>query len=203
MEMTFLSTVILFLLVIDPFGNIPIFISALKAVPERRRPMVVLREHLFAFAIFVAFMFFGQRFLGVLQLSSSSMGIAGGVVILLVALRMIFPSREGIFGEFPQGEPFFVPLAVPCIAGPSTLTAILLLTARAPERRIEWIAAMSVAMVVSAVVALGAGRLAKTLGERGIAGFERLVGLILAAMSVEMLLRGIEEYVRHLQKIAG
>ncbi len=199
MEMTFVSTVILFLLVIDPFGNIPIFVSALKELPAKRRMLVVLREHLFAFVIFVVFMFFGREFLALLRLSDYSMGIAGGVVILLVALRMIFPSREGIFGEFPQGEPFFVPLAVPCIAGPSTLTAILLLVAQAPERRWTWILAMSVVMVVSAMVALGAGRLAKTLGDRGIAGFERLVGLMLAAVSVDMLLRGIEKYVHYLQ----
>lgn len=203
MEMTFLSTVILFILVIDPFGNIPIFVSALKDVPVKRRSVVVLREHLFAFAIFVLFMFFGSQFLALIRLSDYSMGIAGGVVILLMALRMIFPSRDGVFGEFPAGEPFFVPLAVPCIAGPSTLTAILLLTAQAPEHRWTWIVAMSLVMIVSAMVALGAGRLAKALGERGIAGFERLVGLLLAAISVDMVLRGIEKYVRFLQHTAG
>ena len=124
-------------------------------------------------------------------------------MLLLIGLRMIFPVRGGIFGEFPQGEPFLVPLAIPCIAGPATLTSILLLASNSPERRWEWILAMSIAMALSALVAIGSGWLTRMLGERGIAGFERLVGLLLAAISVGMILRGIEEYVRHLQRTVG
>ena len=203
MEMTFLSTVILFLLVLDPFGNIPVFISTMKEMPPRRRVTVALREHFFAFVISVLFFFWGRQILALLQLSTTTIGIAGGVVLLLIGLRMIFPVRGGIFGEFPQGEPFLVPLAIPCIAGPATLTSILLLASNSPERRWEWILAMSIAMALSALVAIGSGWLTRMLGERGIAGFERLVGLLLAAISVGMILRGIEEYVRHLQRTVG
>lgn len=201
MDMTFLSAVVLFLLVLDPFGNIPIFVSTMKGMPPRRRVAVALREHFFAFAISVLFFFWGRQVLALLQLTTTTIGIAGGVVLLLIGLRMIFPVRGGIFGRFPQGEPFIVPLAIPCIAGPATLTSILLLASNSPERRWEWILAMSVAMAVSALIAIGSGWLSRTLGERGIAGFERLVGLLLAAISVGMFLRGIEEYVRHLQRL--
>ena len=194
----FLSAVILLLLVADPLGNIPIFVAALRSVPPHRKAAVILRECLIAFAILLAFMFVGQRFLTLLGLTDVSLQIGGGVILFLIALRMVFPVPEGIFGAAPGGEPFIVPLAIPALAGPSALATVLLLVSRDPGRLFEWIAALAVALSISALVLVFAEWLQKRLGERAMIAFERLMGLILIAISVEMILNGIRTFVKQL-----
>jgi MarC family membrane protein len=195
MDGTFLSAVVLLLLVFDPFGNIPIFISALREVPRERRRLIIFRECLFALVILITFVFTGQQFLKLLGLSEVSLQIGGGVVLMLVAIRMVFPTKEGVYGQSPGGEPFIVPLAVPALAGPSALATVLLLVSRQPERTIEWVVAIGVAIVISAMVLAFAERLQQVLGERATAAFERLMGLILAAVAVELMLRGVRNFV--------
>jgi MarC family membrane protein len=195
---TFLSAIVLLLLVCDPLGNIPIFIGALRDVPKERRRRIILRECLIAFVILVTFVFIGQPFLRLLGLSEQSLQIGGAVVLMLVALRMVFPSKEGIYGDGPGGEPFIVPLAVPAIAGPSALATVLLLVSRDPARTWLWIAAIAIVLAISAVVLTFADKLAHWLGERVILAAERLMGLVLAAMAVELMLRGIRTFVASL-----
>ena len=194
MEGSFLSAVVLLLLVCDPFGNIPIFISALRDVPHQRRRRIILRECLIAFVVLTAFAFVGAPFLDLLGLSEVSLQIGGGVVLMLVAVRMVFPSPEGVYGQAPGGEPFIVPLAVPALAGPSALATVLLLVSSEPARTPQWIAAIGVAIAVSTVVLAFAERLQRVLGERVTAAFERLMGLILAAVAVELVLRGVRSF---------
>jgi small neutral amino acid transporter SnatA (MarC family) len=194
MEGTFISAVVLLLLVCDPFGNIPIFISALRDVPRERRRLIILRECLIAFLVLTLFAFVGQPFLKLLGLSEISLQIGGAVVLMLVAVRMVFPSPEGVYGQPPGGEPFIVPLAVPALAGPSALATVLLLVSREPTRTWQWVAAIAVVMLVSALVLAFAERLQQVLGERATAAFERLMGLILAAVAVELMLRGIRAF---------
>ena len=195
MEGTFTSAVVLLLLVCDPFGNIPIFISALQDVPRERRRAIILRECLIAFAVLVAFAFIGGPFLRLLGLSELSLQIGGGVVLMLVALRMVFPTPEGVFGQAPGGEPFIVPLAVPALAGPSALATVLLLVSRDPARLWQWVAAIGVVMTASAIVLAFAERIMRLLGERVTLAFERLLGLVLAAIAVELVLRGIKSFI--------
>jgi MarC family membrane protein len=195
MEGSFISAVVLLLLVCDPFGNIPIFVSALHDVSRERRRLIILRECLIAFLVLSAFAFVGQPFLNLLGLSEISLQIGGAVVLMLVAVRMVFPSAEGVFGQAPAGEPFIVPLAVPALAGPSALATVLLLVSREPTRTWQWVAAIGVVMVGSALVLAFAERLQRVLGERATAAFERLMGLILAAVAVELMLRGIRTFV--------
>ena len=194
MNYTFLSATILLILITDPFGNIPIFANALKNVAPARRPMVILREVLIAFALLLTFMFIGEGFLRVMNLSALSLQIAGGVILFLIALRMIFPPASTVEGGQQLGEPLIVPLAIPALAGPSALATVLLLVSQAPERRWEWIAALSVTMGVCAVVLVLAERIQRVLGERFIIAVERLMGLILVAVAVEMLLRGFKVF---------
>ena len=198
MESTFVSATILLLLVADPLGNIPIFAAALRGVASERKPRVILRECLIAFSILLFFMFVGHRFLDLLGLSDVALQIGGGVILFLIALRMVFPVPEGIFGAAPGGEPFIVPLAIPALAGPSALATVLLLVSRDPGRLLEWIAALAVALSISAVVLVFAERLQKRLGERAVIAFERLMGLILTAIAVEMILKGIKAFVAQL-----
>lgn len=191
MQYTFLSAVILLLLVADPLGNIPIFVAALRNVAPERKALVVLRECLIAFTILLLFMVFGNGFLQLLGLSDISLQIGGGVILFLIALRMVFPVPEGIFGTTPGGEPFIVPLAIPALAGPSALGTVLLLVSRDPARLFEWIAALAVAMLISAAVLAMSGHLQRWLGERALIAMERLMGLVLTAISVEMILKGL------------
>jgi MarC family membrane protein len=198
MEVSFTSAVVILLLVMDPIGNIPLFVSLLRQVEAARRTRVILRECAIAFVVLLVFVFFGAAILGVLGLSDPSLTIAGGVILFLIALRMIFRRPEGVFGDTGSGEPFIVPLAIPSIAGPATIATVMLLASRAPQRLLEWCLAVSVAMLATAALLVSADRLAKLAGEQGLLAFERLMGLILTAIAVEMLLRGIETFVRQL-----
>lgn len=198
MELSFASAVLILRFVTDPLGNIPLFVSLLRRVDPSRRVTVIVRECLIAFALLLACAFFGRSLLELLGLSDRSLNIAGGLILFLIALRMIFRTPEGIFGEMPEGEPFIVPLAIPSIAGPAAIATVILLVSRAPQRIGEWIVALTLAMLVVLVVLLFAERIARLVGERGLIAFERLMGLILTAIAVEMLMRGIETFVRQL-----
>lgn len=197
MAYTFASATILLLLITDPVGNIPIFANALKAVAPERRPRVILREVLIAFLLLLAFMFVGDGFLRVMNLSPLSLQVAGGVVLFLIALRMVFPPPRAP-AEEPAAEPLIVPLAIPALAGPSALATVMLLVSQAPERRWEWVAALSVTMLVCAVVLVLAERVQRVVGPRVLQAFERLIGLILVALAVEMLLRGARLFAQQL-----
>ncbi|MBM3386339.1 MAG: MarC family protein [Betaproteobacteria bacterium] len=191
MEYTFASATVLLLLITDPFGNIPVFANALKHVPAERRAWVILRENLIAFALLLAFMFVGEGFLRLMGLRDTSLQLAGGVVLFLIALRMIFPPPPG---QEPEcvGEPLVVPLAIPAIAGPSALATVILLVSRAPERRMEWIGALALTIAICAVVLLLAERIQRLLGDRFVVAMERLMGLILVAVAVEMVVRAVQ-----------
>jgi len=197
MNYTFASATILLILITDPIGNIPIFANALKHVAPERRARVILREVLIAFLLLLTFMFVGEGFLRVMNLSGLSLQIGGGVVLFLIALRMIFPPSKVEADESP-GEPLIVPLAIPAIAGPSALATVLLLVSQAPEKRLEWIAALCVTMSVSAVVLVLAERIQRVAGDRFVVALERLMGLVLVAVSIEMLLRGIKTFISQL-----
>jgi len=198
MEISFASAVVILLLVTDPIGNIPLFVSLLRGVAPRRRPLVIVRECAIALAVLLLFAIFGKSILDLFGLSDRALNLAGGVILFLIALRMIF-SHEGVFGALPPGEPLIVPLAIPAIAGPAAIATVMLQVSRAPGRLLEWVAAVAVAMAVSLVTMLFAERISRWLGERVITAFERLMGLLLTAIAVEMLLRGIEGFVRLLQ----
>lgn len=189
--MTIASAAILLFLVMDPLGNLPLFLSALQSVPQRRQVRVVTRELIIAYALLVAFLFTGPFLLGLLHISQQALTIAGGVVLFLIALRMVFPSTERSLNESLEGEPFIVPLAVPYVAGPSTLATVLLLTSREPDRWPAWLVALTVAWAAGAVILILGSRLSRLLGQRGLIAMERLMGMVLVAVAVEMFLQGL------------
>jgi len=194
------SATILLVLVLDPFGNLPLVVSALARVPAERRMRIVLRECCFAYAILLAFMAGGRTFMQWLGLSDVSLSIAGGIVLFLISLRMIFPHKDGIFGEMGDGEPFLVPLAVPSIAGPSALATVMLMASRDPAHLGTWVLALTMGMAATMLVLLAAPRLQAALGERVVNAFERLMGLVLTALAVEMLLNGVRTFVAQLER---
>ncbi|MCX7412642.1 MAG: NAAT family transporter [Planctomycetia bacterium] len=189
--MTTFSAAILLFFVMDPIGNIPLFLAALKPVDPVRRFRVVGRELLIAYALLVAFLFVGRPLLSMLAISEPALTIAGGIVLFLIALRMVFPAEHGKLGEDIDGEPFVVPLAVPYIAGPSALATVLLMTSRDPARRADWFFALSAAWLASAVILLLGARLSQFLGAKGITAIERLMGMVLVASAVQMFLDGV------------
>ena len=195
MDHTFLSALVLLLLVLDPFGSLPIFISVMRNVEPARRTRVALRESALAFAVLLVFMLTGQWFLTVMHLSERSLEVAGGVILLIIAVRMIFASGEEVYAADAQGrEPLIFPLAVPLLAGPSAMATVLLLASRQPERLLTWVGALTVAMVVSAVVLIGADRIRKWIGSSMVSAIEKLMGLVLTAIAVEMILAGLKRY---------
>ena len=198
MDLSFYSAVVILVLVADPLGNIPLFVALLRNVEPARRILVIVRECTIAFAVLIVFMLFGRDILTLLGLSDRSLSIAGGVILFLIALRMVFREGENIFGGLPSGEPFIVPLAIPSIAGPAAIATVILLVSHAPQRKLEWSLAIAVAMAVSLVVLMSAERIARLAGDRGLYAMERLMGLILTAVAVEMLLKGIEAFVRQI-----
>ncbi len=199
MTKDFIQSLILLILVTDPFGNIPIFVSALSHVAPERRWRVVVRECTIAFVLLLLFMFFGKHFLEALQLSEVSLRIGGGVILFLIALRMVFPQEGGVFGDTDgDNEPFIVPLAIPALAGPSSLATVLLFSSDSRMDVAIHVAALTAVAVVWLIVLLSAERMQRALGERTMTAVERLMGLILTAMAVEMLLAGIRDYLKTL-----
>ena len=198
MTQNFLQTFILLLLVTDPFGNVPLFVSTLATVPPSRRWKVVVRECAIAFALLLLFMFFGRHFLAAIQLSDIALRIGGSVILFLIALRMVFP-QQGLSAESDNdGEPFIVPLAIPALAGPSALATVLLFSSRHMSDIILHVAALTAVAMVWLAVFLSAQRLQQALGPKVMTAFERLMGLILTAMAAEMLLTGIRAFLKSL-----
>ena len=195
MKGEFLSAIVLLLLVTDPFGNVPLVNAMLTGVAPARRRVVIMRECAIATAILAAFMLGGQAILDLMHLSETSLSIAGGVILFMIAIRMVFAHPEGAFGPTQRGEPLIVPLAIPLIAGPSALATIMLMATREPQKMGMWAGALAVTMAIATLVLLSGERLQRALGDRAMQAIERLMGLILTAIAVEMLLGGIREFV--------
>jgi MarC family membrane protein len=194
--MDLLSAAITLALVIDPIGNIPAFLAALENTPAERRSRVILREMCIALLILVLFLFFGERMLAALNISGPALSVAGGVVLFLVSLNMIFPTRGMGFSREERGEPFITPLAVPLAAGPSAMTAVMLLGSREPDRIWLWFLALLIAWLVSAATLLAGDQLRRLLGDRMLSALEKLMGMILTTIAVQMLLQGVREFWR-------
>jgi multiple antibiotic resistance protein len=189
--MTLWSAAILLFLVLDPLGNILLFTGALQHVPVARRARVIARELLIAYAILVIFLFVGEPLLRVLGISGPALTIAGALVLFLIALRMVFPSPETTLTETVRGEPFIVPLAIPYTAGPSALATVILLMNREPARWPVWLSALTLAWMASTLILVLGSRIGAFLGHKGLIALERLMGLLLVALAVQMFLQGL------------
>lgn len=192
--MSLVSAIIILFLVMDPLGNIPLFLSALKDVDTSRRKYIIIRELFIALLVLVLFLFSGPYVLELLHVTETSLTIAGGIVLFLIAIKMIFPVVGGMFGQNPEGEPFIVPLAIPLVAGPSALATVLLLASREPGRWLDWLLALVVTWLASAVILLLSDNLHRFFGEKGLVALERLFGMLLTVIAVEMFLSGVEAF---------
>jgi multiple antibiotic resistance protein len=188
---TAFSAFITLLLVMDPLGNVPIFLSVLKDVDPKRRQWVIFRELLVALGVLLLFLWGGSTVLDLMGLRQESISIAGAIILFLIAIRMIFPSPYGLIGDAPGGEPFIVPLAIPAVAGPSSLAIAMLMVHTDPSRMLDWTAALVGAWAVSAVLLMASPLLLKALGNRGLIAMERLMGMILVIIAVQMFFDGV------------
>ena len=191
--MTVLSAIFLLFLIMDPIGNVPLFLSILKNVPIERRRKIIVRELLIALLVLLFFMFIGKYILQSLQIAESSLGIAGGIILFLIAIKMIFRGINHIVTHDEKMEPLVVPLAVPLIAGPSAIAAVILLMAQAPERWPEWIFALMVAWLIAGIILVSSEKLGRALGVRALLAIERLMGILLMMVSVDLILDGIKQ----------
>ena len=152
--MTIASAALLLFLILDPLGNVPVVLSLLRSLPPRRQLVVIARELLIALVVLLLFLWFGKYALEAMHLRQESVSIAGGIVLFLIGIRMIFPTPEGVMGELPDGEPFIVPVAIPMIAGPSGMAAVMLMGTQYPDRMGEWSLALIIAWLASAAILL-------------------------------------------------
>lgn len=195
--MNIFSAAITLILVLDPIGNIPAFLAILSPVDAKRRAQIVLRESLIAFIILTLFLFAGQTILQGLNITAPALGVAGGIILFLIALKMIFPPETGPAPkDRPLGEPFIVPLAIPLVAGPSALTTVTLLGSQAPDRIWEWFIALIIAASITMIILLFANQLRKLLGQKGLLAMERLMGMVLTTVAVQMFLNGLAAYLK-------
>lgn len=194
--MTIASAALLLFLILDPLGNIPVFLSMLRRLTPQRQRIVLARELLIALGVLMLFLWAGKYALEVMHLRQESVAIAGGIVLFLIGIRMIFPPQGGLMGEIPDGEPFIVPMAIPLVAGPSGMAAVMLMGSNEPDRLGEWSLALLIAWGATAAILFSATYLYKLLGARALTAIERLMGMLLVAISVQMLLDGLAGYLR-------
>lgn len=190
--MSFISATILLFLVMDPFGNVPIFLCVLRDMPAEKRQKVIIREMFIALAVLIVFLTTGPFLLEILQISEASLQIAGGIILFMIAIKMIFGEPEYLFRGTSTEEPLVVPLAIPCIAGPSAIATVMLLMGQKPERWLDWLLAIFLAWIITSIILISSSKLDRVLGKKGLNAMQHLMGLILTAISVEMFLNGLK-----------
>ena len=191
--MTVLAAILLLIIIMDPIGNVPVFLSILKNIPLERRRIIIIRELLIAFIILLFFMFVGRYLLQMLEIEQSSLGVTGGIILFIIAIRMIFPGTKPLFSHNETTEPLIVPLAVPMLAGPSAIAAVILFMAQEPNRWVEWTFVVFIACLISGVILVSSETLGRKLGNRALIAIERLMGIILVMVSVDFILDGIKQ----------
>lgn len=190
----FSLSVILFL-IMDPIGNISSFLSLLKDLPKQRRRAIIIREMLIALAAMVAFNFLGEYIFQVLDINETTIRIASGVILFLVAIKILFPSVDSLRANLPSGEPFITPLAIPLIAGPSLLATIMLFARLEPSQPLM-LSAIFISWFMAVAVLLLGSRLQKALGTNGLMACERLMGMVLVMLAIQRFAEGLQHFVK-------
>jgi MarC family membrane protein len=191
-----LSVAFALFLLMDPLGNVPIFVAVLKDIDPKRQRVIIFRELIIALVIIIAFNFLGNFLLELLNVQQSTLLVSGGMILFIIAIRMIFPAhKDPELDISPDKEPFIVPLAIPMVAGPAVLAAVMLYSY---QERSEWItvSAIVIAWAVSTLILLASPALKKLLGDKGLIACEKLMGLILVLISVQMFLEGLRLFIQ-------
>lgn len=195
--MEIISAAVMLFLIMDPLGNLPIILSILRHLEPKRRRKVLIRELCFALIILLLFLFAGQQMLAFLHVKTETVSISGGIILFLIAIRMIFPQPGGVTGLAAGEEPFLVPMAIPMIAGPSVLASLLLLSNQEPDLLGDWTIAVLLAWGATFIILMFYEVFNRLFGERGLKAIERLMGLMLIMISTQMFLDGISQYLKN------
>lgn len=194
--MTLYTTTLTLILIMDPLGNIPVFLAILKNYDFKSQRRIMVREALIASLVLLMFLFLGKYVMQGLGLTTSALSVAGAIVLFLISLRMIFPSEQKESSEVEREEPFIVPLAIPLIAGPTSMAMLMMWAARAPDQQMMLLSAVLIASTVFLISMLAAHSLMRILGKRVLIAIERLMGMILITIAVQMFLSGLVSYLR-------
>lgn len=194
-EFSIISTAILLMFVLDPFGNVPVVLAILKNVDVKKKKEIIIRESFFGLGILLIFLFFGESFLSIFHLETAAVTIAGGVIFFVIALKMIFPGEKGNTALFGSGDPFIVPIAIPMIAGPSALATLLIMTKSYSKYFWSLFASLLLAWFAASIVLYISPFLYKILREKGLGALEKLMGMLLLMLSVQMFVDGIRELI--------
>jgi len=181
----------------DPLGNLPIFMTILKHLEEKRRRIVVIREMIIALIIMLLFLFVGEKILIILNLKTETVSISGGIILFLIAIKMIFPAEDNNNEISSYEEPFLVPLAIPLIAGPSLLATLMLLSHQYLHHISYLIGSLLIAWCFTVIILLLSGLFLKLFGSKGVNALERLMGLVLIMLSTQMFLDGIRAWFKN------
>ncbi|CAL4324237.1 YhgN family NAAT transporter [Buchnera aphidicola] len=193
-----ISATILLILIMDPLGNLPIFMSVLKNIDSNRRKIVLIREMIISLLIMLLFLFAGEKILTALNLRTETVSISGGIILFLIAIKMIFPSEENVNNVInSHEEPFLVPLAVPLIAGPSLLATLMLLSHQYPNKILYLSGALIIAWSTTVIILLLSELFLRLFSKKGVNALERLMGLVLIMLSTQMFLDGIQSWFQH------
>lgn len=193
--MTLFTLSIILFLIMDPLGNISSFLTLLKDLPKQKRRKIIIREMLIALAAMLLFNFLGEYIFYVLDISETTVKLASGAILFLVAIKILFPSIDSLRANLPEGEPFITPLAIPLIAGPSLLATIMLFAHLEPSQP-TMLAAIFIAWLAAVIVLLLGSRLQRILGENGLMACERLMGMVLVMLAIQRFAEGIQQFVR-------
>ncbi|MFW6323871.1 MAG: MarC family protein [Desulfovibrionales bacterium] len=192
----FVEMILTFFLIMDPVGNAVITVAILKEFPVRRQRRIIFREMVIALLIILVFTFIGDFFLNLLNIGPSTLRVAGGIILFIISLKMVFP-RSDEFHEPSEGDPFIVPIAVPFIAGPSLIAAVMLYAHR-QGGGVMVPGAVLTAWIATTAIMVFSPTLKRVLGQRGLRAAERLMGLLLIFLSVQMLEDGIRLFITSL-----
>ena len=189
-----IESALLLFLVIDPFGNLPFVLAVIGEVPSSRYRHIIVREVSLALLVLVVFALVGEQILGYLNIEQASLAVAGGVILFLISLKMIFRSAAEIFDDSYSDDPFLVPIAVPSLAGPSAITAIMLLGTQQHVGFATLLIALAIVFTVACAIFLLGRHISSYLGQRGVHAMEKLMGLLLNLVAVNMILVGVKEF---------
>ncbi|QCI20578.1 YhgN family NAAT transporter [Buchnera aphidicola (Brachycaudus cardui)] len=192
-----ISTTILLILIMDPLGNLPIFMTVLKHLEAKRQRIIIIREMVIALIVMLLFLFVGEKILIILNLKTETVSISGGIILFLIAIKMIFPSEENNNGVSSDEEPFLVPLAIPLVAGPSLLATLMLLSHQYLHDMSYLVLSLLIAWCFTMIILLLSGLFLKLFGAKGVNALERLMGLVLIMLSTQMFLDGIRAWFKN------
>lgn len=200
----FVSTFITLFVVIDPIGCAPIYASMTNMATESQRRVMALRAVAIASIILFVFALWGKQLLGALGIELDSFRIAGGIMLFLMALEMVFEKRtqrredraEQVIAQREVEDVSVFPMAMPMIAGPGSIATVMLIMARVDglEARLVVLGAMALTLVLMLAAMLAAGPMMKLLGKKIEAVFTRLLGVLLAALAVQFVIDGLSAH---------